>query len=72
MAPIHVEAPPLSAHEAHPGVRQPQEWRQPGQRAVKKRHSDILLYDRTTTQGLLQTFIVFTLNLEKSSLVSAS
>lgn len=36
MAPVHAEAPPLSAHEAHSGVRQPKEWRQPGQKAVKK------------------------------------
>lgn len=31
MASVHVEAPPLSAHEAHLGLRQPEERRQPGE-----------------------------------------
>lgn len=57
MAPVHVEAPPLSAHEAHPGVRQPEEWRQPGQKAVKKQHSDICVIGQHVTD-LIQLFLI--------------
>lgn len=39
MASVHVEATPLTAHEAHTGVCQPQEWRQPGEERWEKINS---------------------------------
>ena len=56
MASVHVEASPLTSHEAHLGVRQSQEWRQPGQQACLIRTGFRLL-----KQNLQMTAVYFNL-----------